>query len=101
MLSEQFLLALPKSGSERLAACVKKTRAFVLGCLREGRELGTIRGDLPAEALAPIVMGTVHMLALASADSRHPAPQAEIVRDTLLALLRPPAAPPPRRKGRS
>jgi AcrR family transcriptional regulator len=41
VLSEQFLLALPKDGSARLSSCVQKTRNFVRTCLREGQ------ADLP------------------------------------------------------
>ena len=59
VLSEQFLLALPKSGSDRLTACVEKTRAFVLACLRDGQASGELRADLPAETLAPILPGAV------------------------------------------
>src|SRR5690606_3451282 len=40
VVSEQFLLALPKDGSARLLASVRKTRAFVLECLREGQDEG-------------------------------------------------------------
>lgn len=99
VLSEQFLLALPTSGSERLAACVKTSRDFVLRCLREGQREGSLRTDLPAEALAPIVMGTMQTLALSRSKSHRRAAEARAVLAALLALLRPPAsAPPPRRK---
>ncbi|MCC7382024.1 MAG: TetR/AcrR family transcriptional regulator [Deltaproteobacteria bacterium] len=91
VLSEQFLLALPKGGSARLSACVKATRAFVTKCLRDGQEAGDFRADLPVEALAPIVMGTVQVLALSSAKGRQRASETRSVRDGLLALLRPPA----------
>ena len=93
VLSEQFLLALPKSGSERLAACVERTRAFVARCLREGQRVGEVRADLSVEALAPIVMGTVQMLALSTASAKRRAIEAESVRDALLVLLRSPDAP--------
>ncbi|MDM7913906.1 MAG: TetR/AcrR family transcriptional regulator, partial [Candidatus Eisenbacteria bacterium] len=79
VLSEQFLLALPKSGSERLSACVEQTRSFVLNCLREGQSSGELRGDLPAETLAPIVMGTVQMLALSSSGPRQREAEAHAV----------------------
>jgi AcrR family transcriptional regulator len=91
VLSEQFLLALPKSGSTRLSACVAKTRVFVLECLREAQAAGKVRGDVPAEALAPIVMGTVQMLALSRSKARQRELESRAVLDTLLVLLRSPA----------
>lgn len=94
VLSDQFLLALPDSGSARLAACVQKTRAFVVECLRAGQDAGELRGDLPAETLAPIVMGTVQMLALSTSKTRQRDAEARAVLGSLLALLRaPPVAP--------
>ncbi|MBI4818792.1 MAG: TetR/AcrR family transcriptional regulator [Deltaproteobacteria bacterium] len=91
VLSEQFLLALPKSGSTRLAACVAKTRNFVVECLRQGQGSGELRADLPVEALAPVVMGTVQMLALSPSRARARATETRAVSSTLLALLRAPA----------
>ncbi|MBK9262745.1 MAG: TetR/AcrR family transcriptional regulator [Polyangiaceae bacterium] len=88
VLSEQFLLALPKSGSERLSACVERTRAFIVQCLRDGQKAGEVRVDLSAETLAPIVMGTMQMLALSAANTQQRT-QARVVRDTLHVLLRP------------
>ncbi len=90
VLSEQFLLALPERGSARLAGCVQKTRTFVLECVREGQEAGALRADLPAETLAPIVMGTVQMLALSPVKARQRDAEARAVLRSLLALLRPP-----------
>lgn len=90
VLSEQFLLALPKGGSARLAGCVEKSRAFVLSCIREGQTSGELRADQPAEALAPIVMGTIQMLALAPSKARERQAHARAVLNSLLALLRPP-----------
>ena len=94
VLSEQFLLALPQRGSARLAACVQKTRAFVLECVRDGQDAGELRSDLPAETLAPIVMGTVQMLALSPSKARQRDAEARAVLGSLLALLRPPAVAP-------
>ena len=91
VVSEQFLLALPKRGSARLGACVQQTRAFALACVREGQAAGALRADLPAETLVPIVMGTVQMLALSSATARQRDANARAVRGSLLALLRIPA----------
>ncbi|MBK7859820.1 MAG: TetR/AcrR family transcriptional regulator [Archangiaceae bacterium] len=89
VLSEQFLLALPDRGSKRLAACVEKTRVFVAGCLREGQAAGALRADLPPDTLAPIVMGTVQMLALSGAKPRRRAAEARAVVRGLLELLAP------------
>lgn len=94
VLSEQFMLALPKQGSARLAACVEKTRAFVTQCLREGQDSGELRSDLSAEALALIVIGTVQVLALSRAKAGKRNREARAVLGSLLALLRLPAAAP-------
>ncbi len=101
VLSEQFLLALPKRGSARLAACVQKTRTFVLECVREGQAAGTLRSDLPAKTLAPIVMGTVQMLALSPSKARQRDTEARAVLGSLLALLRSPAVAPTLNRKRS
>ena len=99
VLSEQFLLALPKSASDRLSACVQRTRAFVIECVREGQASGDLRADLPIETLAPIVMGTVQMLALSPSKARPREAEARAVLGSLLVLLRPPVtAPSPSRK---
>lgn len=94
VLSEQFLLALPNRGAARLAACVQKTRTFVLACVREGQDAGVLRADLPAETLAPIVMGTVQMLALSPSKGRRREAEARAVLGSLLALLRLPTVAP-------
>ncbi|MBK8240668.1 MAG: TetR/AcrR family transcriptional regulator [Deltaproteobacteria bacterium] len=101
VLSEQFLLALPKSGSDRLTSCVEKTRAFVLACLRDGQTSGELRADLPAETLAPIVMGTVQMLALSPSKPRQREAEARAVLGSLLALLRSPIVAPSSSRKRS
>lgn len=90
MLSEQFSLALPAVGSARLAGCKQRTREFLLQCILEGQAAGQIRADLDAAALALVVMGTTQMVALAP--TRQRAAEAQAVRDTLAALLRPPVA---------
>lgn len=95
VLSEQFFLALPKSGSERLTACVDRTRAFIVQCLRDGQDAGEVRTDLAAETLAPIVMGTMQMLALSANNTLNRAVEAQSVRDNLRALLRPPITASP------
>lgn len=98
VLSEQFQLALPAQGSERLTACVARTRRFIVACIRDGQARGSIRDDLPAAALAPIVMGTVQMLALSTAEARDRESEAGAVLRGLLALLRAPASPSTRRR---
>ncbi len=90
VLSEQFLLALPAGGSARLSACVQRSRAFVTRALHEGQQAGQFRADLPAETLAPIVMGTMQMLALSTASSKQRATEVSAVRAGLLELLGPP-----------
>jgi AcrR family transcriptional regulator len=94
VLSEQFVLALPKRGSARIAACVQKTRAFVLQCVRDGQHTQALRVDLPAETLAPIVMGTVQMLALSRSKAGQREAEARAVLGSLLVLLRSPAVLP-------
>lgn len=94
VLSEQFLLSLPDGCSLRLSACVQQTRRYVESCLREAQDAGAIRADLPAEVLAPIVMGTIQMLALAPPAPVAPDPTA--VEAGLFTLLTPPAPAPGR-----
>ena len=89
VLSEQFVLALPQGSSAKLAACVQRTRSFLVACLRDGQAAGQVRADLSAETLAPIVMGTVQMLALSAAGPRQRTAESAAVRATLLALLAP------------
>lgn len=92
LLSEQFLLALPSRGAERLTGCIERSRAYVRECLREGQSRGEVRDDLSAESLAPIVLGTIQMLALAPVRSKRRAPASSATREALFALLRPPVA---------
>lgn len=94
VLSEQFLLSLPEGCSARLTGCVQQTRRYVESCLGEAQRAGTIRADLPPEVLAPIVMGTIQMLALAP--PAPPSPDPDPVEAGLFRLLAPPA-PAPRR----
>lgn len=101
VLSEQFLLALPRDGSARLTACVHKTRQFVLDCLREAQASGSVRADLPAETLAPIVMGTVQMLALSPLKARQQDAEMHAVLSSLLTLLRSPDPAPSSSRRRS
>lgn len=90
VLSDQVSLAMTKGGSERLAACVARTRAFLRACIAEGQAQGTIRGDVPEAALTAVVMGTVQVLALANGKVKERELEAKAVREGLLTLLTPP-----------
>jgi AcrR family transcriptional regulator len=91
VLSEQFVIALPREASARLARCVDKTRRFVVACVTEGQAAGTIRQDVPVSALSAVVLGTIQMLALARTGPHEKgfAGQTEVVREGLFALLAP------------
>ncbi|HSN30495.1 MAG TPA: TetR/AcrR family transcriptional regulator [Kofleriaceae bacterium] len=89
VVSEQFLLALPARGSERLSACVRASRAFVVECLRGAQRDGAIRDDMAADVLAPIVMGTIHMLVLSRANLPARTVDPDRVREALFTLLEP------------
>ena len=80
-----------REASERLSACVQKSRAFVTQCLHEAQKQGELRADLPVETLVPIVLGTIQMLALSTANAKQRAIKAQEVRKGLLVLLRPPS----------
>lgn len=94
VLSEQFLLALPKTGSARLAGCVEKTYAFVLDCVREGQAAGQLRTDLAAETLTPIVIGTIQVLAISPLKTQQREAEVRAVLGSLLALLCTPTTAP-------
>ena len=101
--SEQFHLALPEAGAERLGKAVQRSRAFIVECLREGQASGAVRDDIPVPALVPIVMGTVQALALASGAPSHRGLDVEGTIAALVTLpspplLSPPCSPPPQRK---
>ncbi len=64
MLSEQFALALPHDGAKRLGACVEKSWSFIVACVREGQQLGTIRSDINPLALSVVIVGVIQALAL-------------------------------------
>ena len=86
VLSDQFSLAMPKEGAKTLAACIKKTRAFITAGLREAQEAGEVRSDLSAESLTPIVLGTIQMLAISATQPRLQLARAP-VRESLFAML--------------
>lgn len=83
--SEQFRLALPKQGSERLARCVTRTRDFVRHALVEGQAEGVFRRDLDVDGATLIIMGTVQALAA----SPRRGELARAARATLFTLLSP------------
>lgn len=89
MTSDQFVLALPKGGSERLATCRKATREFLRRCIQEGQATGEIRADIEATSLAIIVMGAIQMLALSSASPRQQKVESREVRKAIVLLARP------------
>ena len=66
VLSEQFLLALPESGSVRLAACVQTTRAFVLECVRPR--------DVEARAVLSTLLALLRSPAVTPTSSRKTSP---------------------------
>ncbi len=91
LLSEQVAMAMPESALEHLRDAVRKTFVSVEQAIRRGQEQGAIRSDLASVQLAPIVMGTIQMLALTQAGGllRQIIPPA-VAWTTLRALLQPP-----------
>lgn len=91
VFSEQFAKALPPEGARAIAGVVRRTVVFVIRALEEARERGEVRGDVPAETLATVVIGTVlarALLARVVAGELTTPPPEEAWRD-LLRLLRP------------
>ncbi len=90
MFSDQFAMALPRPAAKRLKNLVTKTRSFLLESLREGVAQGEFRSDLAAEALLPIVLGTLQHLVFAR--SMGVAKEADVndICITLFILLSPP-----------
>jgi AcrR family transcriptional regulator len=101
--SDEAYLALPPAAVARLRELVERSRAFLLGALREGAAAGTIRTDVEPELLLVTVVGTVHSLVGLRGVHRSAAPpsapSASSVLRALETLLSPPtlgaAAPPP------
>lgn len=93
LLSEQFAFALPASAHASLAGAVRKTREGIVRVLAAGQACGEFRRDLPPQALAPVVMGTIQMIAMQRAGPVLPRVEGDplALLDTLLALLAPPA----------
>ena len=77
----------------RRAETVQKSRAFVVTTLRDAQAAGEVRADVSAEALGPIVMGTIQMLAL----TRSRNGDAAAAREALPTLLSTPVPTKPRK----
>jgi AcrR family transcriptional regulator len=93
MLSEQLAFALPPAALERLRGVVRRSRTAIVRVLSEGQARGVVRRDLPAEALAPVVIGTLQMIAMHRGKPllpRVPGDPMELFR-TLKVLLSPPS----------
>jgi AcrR family transcriptional regulator len=93
VFSEQFGKALPPKGARAVRGVVLRTLDFLVEALREAGERGEIRRDLPAEDLAPTVIGAIlaHAVFAALVDKGAGRPDAEAAWNNLLILLRPPA----------
>ena len=91
VFSEQFSLALPKTAADRLHGLVKRTRASVLEALEEAAQEGSIRCDIPLEALQTVVVGSLqHMVFLgAMTPAIKKKPDAKEVFQVLMRLLEP------------
>ncbi len=94
LLSDQFAFALPPAAAALLSEVVRATREGILGALVAGQRAGEIRSDLPAKALAPLVLGTIHMIAIHRARPGLPSAEGEPMNlfEVLLKLLDPPRA---------
>ncbi len=97
LLSEQFVFALPAPAVTLLKGAVRKTREGIVRALREGQRRGEIRDDMPAEAIAPIVLGTIQMIAMHRAGPLLPRVEGDPLAliDTVLALIAPRGAEAP------
>lgn len=90
VFSDQFTKALPPGAVAHIHRVVKESRTFLLQALRDAAADGLVRRDLPAEALLPIVMGTLQHLGFLTAlapESGIKHPDARTVLATLLTLL--------------
>jgi AcrR family transcriptional regulator len=64
LLNEQLTLSLPPAAIETLAGAVKRTRDGIVRALEAGQTSGEFRADIPAQALVPIVLGTIQLIAI-------------------------------------
>ncbi len=98
--SEQAYLALPEGAVTALRALVERSRRFFVTAIEDGAADGTIRRDIDANALALVVMGTVHALVGMPGVHRRPARAAQLNLDQVLlalAQLIAPVKPSPRK----
>jgi len=97
VFSEQFGKALPPEGARVLRDMVRRTRGFVVESLKQAGARGEVRGDVPPEELAGVVMGVMFARTLlGSPGGAGAALPADRPRgwESLLRLLRPPAHAP-------
>ena len=91
MLSEQVAFSLSPAAVARLQGVVDRSRAGITRALVAGQAARLVRDDVPAQALAPIVMGTLQMIAMHRADAgiRRVAGDPMVVFRTLMTLIAP------------
>jgi AcrR family transcriptional regulator len=92
MFSEQFTLALPDIAAARLRSVVTRTQAFLLEALTEAQREGTIRTDLPPQALLAVVFGMLMHLVYSQTAGHGRAGDAADTCATLRTILQPPPA---------
>lgn len=64
LLSDELAFVLPPASVERLVGAIKRTREAITRALAAGQARGEVRDDVPAAQLAPIVMGTLQLIAM-------------------------------------
>lgn len=84
--SDQAALNLSPAAFAHLGDCARRTREFVLGALKEGVAAGRIRGDIPAEHLLVIFLGTIHAFVSRMRQSRNVPDVEGIVRALTLVI---------------
>jgi AcrR family transcriptional regulator len=85
--STQAARVLPARARSRLAALARRTRAVVLRAFDEARAAGTVRKDVPREALVLLFTATVHELGARPQGRGAPGPAAAL--DALFHVLAP------------
>lgn len=94
LLSEQVAMGMPEGALTHLRGAVRETYSRIEAAIRRGQDEGVVRRDLKSTHLTPIVMGTVHLIALTQAAGLlgRITPPATVWA-TLRALLRSPEEP--------
>lgn len=64
IFSDQLAMAMPEAALDLLRGAVKTTGMAIARALSQAQAKGEVRGDVEAQDLVPIVMGTVQLLAL-------------------------------------